>query len=684
MLQDKILVILKKFWKFKIWVIAIPLVAASIVFFLTRHQERKYISTATLQVNLPTTGEVSLTGREFKQYEASLFFYDLIEVIKSRKTIEMVRLEVLKQHLEGKYDLFSFEKDPILVNDTSNIYKRVKILRENYSLLNLMDTIDISITVLLENNRLSLKEMQGQLKTYRVGKSNYVDIVVETENPYKSAFLNSCYLEIIAEQYKIVSQKNIQNNKQRLEDLVKLAKEELDQKINNLEGFKIDNKIINLTEHTKAIVNQIVNMEVKLAHLRETYAAHAKASEATKERLKFAKDLNFNDQSNKRIVKLKDSLKNIHNQLLYFEGEDDEKNSLNNNAESLKNEIITSISNMVQKVPYDPSQARQELLMRYIGYEIDKEMESIMIPAVENELARLNAYAAKFAPLESNIGTLSSEIHTAQESYLILLSKLNMVRVMEQGSSDVKISTFSPPTLPRKPERSKRLFMIIGVFIASSVMIAAGIIGFVLLDKKVYTAKYFTELTNIQPTITLHEKKDFSQEVKRLRKKIIELPVELRAILITGFSETDVESGFSNQIINSLKAFPGKVCFLNASGTQEEVHDFKVVDLEEIKAEENQHQLIKWEDDASPFEIHSPDKWNENFQERLKHNNSLIISAKPAKNNADWEEWLGLAHGVIMVRHGGQHIKEKELAFIDTINRSGKSLISNVFIEKNQ
>ena len=688
MLIDKILVIIRKFWKFKIWVVAIPLASAALVFFLTKDQERKYISKATLQVSLPTSGEVSLTGTEFKQYETSMFFYDLIEVINSLKTMEMVRLEALKKHLEGKYDKFTFEKDPTLVEDTTKIYERISELRKNYSLLNLRDTFDIAITVLLENNRFSIKEMKGQLKAYRVGKSNYVDIVIESENPYKSAFIAKLYLEIITEQYQRVSKKKIENNRERLEGLVEKAKADLDTKIRKLEGFKIENNIINLPEHTKAIVNQIVNMEVKLAHLRETLAAHTKAAEASKQKLKYASDLNFNDDANKKIASLKDSLKNLNNQLLFFEGKATEKQELEAKASLVKNEIISSISEMVQKVPYDPSQARQELMMRFIGYEIDKEMESIMIPAVENELKRLNTYAAKFAPLESSIGTLMSEIHTAQESYLILLSKLNLVRTIEQGSGDVQISTFAPPTLPREPESSKRAFMIVGAFVASFVLIAAGIVTFVLLDKKVYMANHYEDVTKLHPSIVLHTDKELPQEIKRLRKKIVDLPVELRVIVIIGLSEKDKESSFNKQMVESLSQFPGKVMYINASGSEEEYEKFNKADLNlEEDAQTNneqEHLIMHWYNENSPFEAYEPDLWKKFFQKKLGQYHCLVISAKPALLNADWEEWLALAHAVITVRQGGQAIGDKEMSLFEEINDSKKSLIANVFIEKEQ
>ncbi|MEM1135158.1 MAG: hypothetical protein AAGI07_04915 [Bacteroidota bacterium] len=689
MFLEKVQVIVRKFWQFKLWVICVPLLSGLLVFLLTRNQERKYISKATLQVNLPTTGDISLSGREFKQYEASLFFYDLIEVIKSRKITEMVRLEVLKKHLEGNYELFSFEENPELQVDTARIYKKISGLRKDFTLLNLQDTLDIAITLLLENNRLSIKELQSQLKAYRVGKSNYVEIAIESENPYKSTFLASCYLDIITEQYQLIAQKKIENNRARLELLVDKAKKELDTKIQTLEKFKIENNIINIPEHTKAIVNQIVNIEVKLAQLKETYAAHARAANMAKENLQKSDKYNFNDVSNRKISMLKDSLRKVNENLLFFTGNEGEKSKLKQQINSLKDEISITIATMVQKVPYDPSQARQELMMRYIGYEIDSEMEGIMIPAVENELKRLNTYAAKFAPLESSIATFSSEIHTAQESYLILLSKLNLVRTIQQGTDDVKITTYAPPTLPREPERSKRAFMIGGAGIASFVIVAAFIIAFVLLDKRVYTGKHFTELTGTSPFITLDEEYKNVHEIKRLRKKIMDLPKELRVIMVAGLTKQDIENSFTQNLMDSLKTFPGKQLFLNATGKDIQIDSFKNITLPEqssntLAIKDGDNYQINTDINTSPFELFHPSYWVEFSQKALQQQECIVIAVPPAMDSPDWEEWLSIAQGFVLVCKGGQSMNEKSTALIKAIHAIDKPLKTTLFIDKEQ
>ncbi|UZR99576.1 GumC family protein [Chondrinema litorale] len=667
----------------------IPLLLGTLVFFLTRNQERKYISFARLQVSIPTSGDVSLIGREFKQYETSLFFFDLIEMINSRKTSEMVRMEMLIKYMEGDYKLFTFDKNPDLRKDSIDIFKRAQQLRKQYQLLDLSDSLDHHISLLLENNRLSMKEMQAQLAAYRVSKSNYVDIKYECENPYKAAMITGSYSTIVTEQYKVLSQKKIENNRERLENLVSNARKELDSKIKQFENFKIENNVINLPEHTKAIVNQVVNMEVKLAELQETHQAHTKAAEIVKKNLTNAGSINFNDTSNKTIASLKDSLRAISEELLLFEGNQEEKKALEAQVEYLKNEITAQIISMLDKIPYDPSQARQELMSRLIAYEIEIEMEASVMESVENEMKKLNAYAAQFAPLESNLSTFISEIHIAQETYLILLNKLNLVKTIEQGAGDVNLTIFSPAVLPQEPESSKRGFAIVGAAIASFILIAAGIAAFALLDKRVYSAGYFTDLTNILPFITINDDFDNIHEIRRIRKKIVDLPNELRTILILGLSKADIESNFIEHLMQSLAVFPGEQLFLNATGQEKKIEGYEVLSLpesvEQIYAyQEEKHYLVNIDNDSSPFEKQAPEFWQAFTQKSLLHRKTIIIAAPPALIHSDWEEWLSTVHAFILLRMGGQSMTEKDKEMIRAIYSHKKSFQATVFIEKEQ
>ena len=67
-----------------------------------------------------------------------------------------------------------------------------------------------------------------------------------------------------------------------MEELVAKAKKELDQKVQELESLKVKNNIINLAEHTKAIVTYQVNLEQLRGKIRQEIASTNKARKSIK------------------------------------------------------------------------------------------------------------------------------------------------------------------------------------------------------------------------------------------------------------------------------------------------------------------------------------------------------------------------------------------------------------------
>lgn len=686
--MEKVWKVARRLWKFKWYLLGAPLLTGALVVFLTSNLERRYLSKSTLQVSLPTHAELSLSGHEYKQHEATQFFLNLIEVIKSRKTAEYVRAALLLQSLraENKALLIDFSQNVDLQADTAAIAQRLEILTDQIGILDLQNDQDIALVSLMENNRLSLTELQKNLKVYRSGSSNYVEIVVESENPFKSASLNELFIEATLNQIQKETRQKLMKNQLQLEKLVDQARKELDEKVKALERFKVSKNVINLSEHTKAIVNQIVKMEIKLAHLREMQNAHLQAAKISKEKLESGSSVNLEFKSNRQLLSLKDSLKIITETRLLAEDETTAE-SLLREEDRLRTQIIGQITQMVDEVPFDPTRARQDLVHRYIGYELDHEMESSMIPVVQKELNRLIAYSAKFAPLESSIGSFNSEIHTAQESYLILLNKLNLARTVAQGASEGEVEMFLPPTLPREPERSKRMFMVVGAVAGIALILGGMVVAYALLDLRAFSLNEFSALCEKEVFVALPPGNNRKAAISQIRKKIWDLPSEKRIVLFTGLGEKDAVSSLITEVATSLsglKTEKGKARILIIgdevpadSGVNLIEGGFPVPEL----LSEGIH-LWKLTREQSPFECFSPERWKLLLNSHLSEGTLIIVHSKPAENQTDWLEWAALVNGSFVLRKGGQFFGSSEKRNLENLCRSLPFWTSLVFEEK--
>lgn len=225
--MEKIIEILHMLWKRKWVLLTAPILSALLVYALTTNQERRYASEATLSVSLPLSGNLTLSGQAYKQYEAGVFFNNLLESMKATKTVEMARLHFLREDFDRGGQYISFKKYTDLQKDSAQVKQRVAYLLNNWQMLDIRKPLDLAITLLLENNRLSIEAILSNLKVYRVASSHLIKLSTETENPYKSAALLDAYMHITIAQHKALMKGKHETNRAQLEYLVAQAKKNI-------------------------------------------------------------------------------------------------------------------------------------------------------------------------------------------------------------------------------------------------------------------------------------------------------------------------------------------------------------------------------------------------------------------------------------------------------------------------
>lgn len=453
----------KKWYLFLI----IPFLAAVAIFFLTRNRPLEYISQATVYLHLPTQKGLSLTNEEYKQFEIATYFQNIIEMSRSRKNLERIRMTILHDVLTGKSNWIPV-KNEFPFTDSTKVRQRLEVLLKSYDNLNLRREQDAGITIFMENNGLSVQQMAELFTLSKQGNSNYIQITTKHSNPFLAAYFNELVINNLLEIHRELNKGRLQADRSLFEKLVQEAKDHLDERISVLENYKIKNKIINLDEHTKAIVNQLVNLEMQYASLVETIQSRKKGLTSIKDALGDTSSIPVNVETNSRYIEMKKQIQSLQQN----QGTD---------------ESVTQLSNMVKQfvkdVPIDIRSTKQELIQQYVAYKIEIEMTTQLLPLVKAELARMNSYAAKFAPFESNIGTMEREIQTAQESYLILLNKLNMAKTVEAGTGENELVIIDAPTIPIKPSSTKRKLLVIAAAVVMFLLIAVVIIVLELLDR---------------------------------------------------------------------------------------------------------------------------------------------------------------------------------------------------------
>lgn len=459
--------IIRSLLRFWYVIVIVPAIVAGIVFFMTQNRPSTFVSESTIMLNLPTNKGLSVTNEEYKQHEIAIYFQNLTELLRSNKSLEHARLTILKDALTDQYHLRNKLK-PLVGKDTLAVINRIDTLLQTKQMLDLNRELDSFISSYMMKNGYTNENLDKSFDFFRVGASNYMKLVVRNGNPFDAAYLSRTLLASLQSLHETINKNKMLSNRAMFERLVKNAKEELDTKVKDLENYKISNRIINLPEHTKAIVNQRLQLEMQRIKLIERIASRTHGAQQVRNKLGGQSDIPSIDASkNKRFVEISDRIEELQNQQKGIQIS--EQNS--NDILALQRELNTLVASFVNESPVDMQATRQGLVQQYIDFQLDVQMTEQMLPLIEREIKRIQSYAETFAPYESSISTMDREIQTAQESYLLLLNKFNLAKTVEQSSGNNELILIDEPAIPYFPEPSKRFILVVGAFVVTFILL---------------------------------------------------------------------------------------------------------------------------------------------------------------------------------------------------------------------
>lgn len=484
--------------KWYLWVI-LPLIAASAVFYLTSKGNKQYVSEASLYLNLPTNKGLSITNEGFKQHEISAYIQDLIHHTKSNKSMEVVKLSILQGYLRNENTLLNAPVETFPWTDSLAVEERIDSLFQNNEMLDVRNDLDATITIFLRDQGLTNDSIRSLFNLYREGSSNYVRLRVTTGDPFVSSYIGDKIIISMLKLNKQINRGKLEADTKLFERLVAQAKEELDDKVNDLERYKIRNNVINLPEHTKAIVNQMVQLEVQKAELIELLASKQEAIIQIESKFEVRGEIPVDLTKNEEFISLQNRMREIEAR----NTSELRRDVTLNQIEATSQDLGGLVQEYVGDVPIDLRSARQELIQQYLNYQVELEMTKQLIPLVDAEIKRISVYARTFAPLESNISTLEREITTAQETFLILVNKLNLAKTVAEGTGINELVVIDSPDVPLLPVPSKRKILIILAAILCFIIIVFLIAAIEYLDAGIWSNRDFENTFSAEPYSSL-------------------------------------------------------------------------------------------------------------------------------------------------------------------------------------
>lgn len=495
----------------RIWIIVIiPSIAITCAIFFVSKMDKVYRSTAQIATGITTDDAIKVGDETENPWETNTKFINIIESMNSLPVISLVSYKLILHDIEGE-DPFRIIKDPddlkFELNDEF-LAKAKEVYKERYQQmrpLNSFDPMDRRCYELLQAFEYDDESLHKNFRINRLNNSDFISVDFYSENPFLSAMTVNALCEEYLRFNKILKSDKSSESVEFFEKLVAEKKRILDEKTEELNNFKVSNRVVNYGAETESKISQITEYELNKEKEEKRVNGLQLSLQATEEKLR-----NFDQQNedeilnvNQRIIELRREINTLNSK---GNPTDDDKGKLNN----LRDELQLQITRLDKLSKSTREEDLKELQKERDQLQLELQIARADLAAITTSLQNLKYDVSGFATKEARISDLQREVQVASEEYLSAQDKYNTAKnkALVVGSSIRQILEGRPSY---EPEPSKTL-MILGLVGFSSFALCVGVILFVeYLDFTIRVPSRLEKVTQTKniSTINLVDRKEF-------------------------------------------------------------------------------------------------------------------------------------------------------------------------------
>jgi succinoglycan biosynthesis transport protein ExoP len=479
----------------KITLILVPLITVIITYFLVRRLPDTFVSRARIATGLvDKTDQVITKAKDEQEQQIARKFESLIQVLRLKRTLDQVSYRLILNDLKGLKD--STWREPVkALENMSNAdkAKAIALITQKYKNreeLSLWKPYENSLNKIIVDMNYGATTLRDKLIIYRTGASDYIDIEFEAENPGLAAYvINVLSQEFISDN----SSRVVGNNKKTidfLQNFMLQKQAELNNRMNTLRNFKIQNRVLNLNEQAKSIYGQMADYETRREVAQKDIIALGAAIRNIDNKFDPAERKYFESTLigiNQKIIATKANLRALNERYVMNNFDPRLKFSL----DSLRNQLTGEIDEASDKYAYNPMALKQDLVTQKLTMEISLELAKNSVSSIQGELNRLNRKFDGLVPNEAKIQEYETSIDIASKEYIESLQRYNEASL--EFSFPVYLRLIER-AMPGEVQASKKMVLVI---LSGVISLAFCVFVFFILFYLDKSIRYPLQLANV-------------------------------------------------------------------------------------------------------------------------------------------------------------------------------------------
>jgi len=480
--------------------IFVPLLMAVIVFLLTMNAQRMYKSKSLIYTGLVSGYDIESSGKTSIDYFAVKNAFDnLINTIKSRKTLEEVAIQLLAERLVDEVN--QPEKTQYIVDESlttltpkqlNNWVDPVSVQRTTENLTNALNTAEdenLKDIIYASSGFYSVTSLKSVNAT-RQANSDMLELSYNSADPKICQRTLQILINVFFKRFKSLKEGETGTVLKYFQSETRKAFEKLKQAEENLRQFREEYNIVNYNEQTKSVSMQQKDIEAEYRAELQKFAA-AKASFAKIEsKMDIRKELLTKSE---QVVTKRKRLSKIMTEIALAEINKSDKVSVQellNNANQIRHDLQNLVGELYQLNHSTEGLPKKDLLQEWLTKLLEIDEAESRLEVIKNRMGYAQKSLEFFAPLGSKLKRLERAVNIAEREYLELLHSLNMSKLRQQNlqiASNLKI--LDQPNFPLHPEQSKRKLLIAGSLMVGFMSILGLIIAMEYFDDTLKSPK---------------------------------------------------------------------------------------------------------------------------------------------------------------------------------------------------
>lgn len=493
--MDILLFISQFLYRIRYWLLWGTLFVTGLVIYFTQFLPYSYTVKSSLYAGI--TSSTSLDGAAVNFSVVAATFDNLVNIAKSRSTLEKVSLRLLassythgeewkdNQYIQAKHYRQLLQITPREVMELIDRKDESKTLA-NLTAYKKNDHNNFIYSVF--NRTIAFYSMAAldRVELKRIGNSDILDISYTSADPGLTQLTVAFLIEELINTYEILRFKSTNDVIAYFEEQVRLAKIRLNEEEDNLMHYNVQERIINYGEETKALAATRYQVDDRLEAAKRTYEGAVALRKMLDEKMDVRAQIIRN---NTNLLQELDKVSNLNQSIMEKEiFISDKSKSKSEELQKEKTELrqaedrISSISDNLNEFAFTKEGVGIEnMINEWLIALVNEARAQAEMKVLESRQQDIFDQYSHMSPVGTQVNRKERAIDIAEDNYRTQLSGLASanLRLKNIEMSTSNLQTVAPPSYPLTDNGRNRLMYILAAFFGSMIFI---ILYFLLIE----------------------------------------------------------------------------------------------------------------------------------------------------------------------------------------------------------